>query len=37
MAGSSTVSEVVAVVLLRAQSSSSKLLGVDKPRSHGGI
>nr|DAR16377.1 MAG TPA: hypothetical protein [Caudoviricetes sp.] len=28
MAGSRTVSEVVVVVLLRAQSSSSKLLGV---------
>ena len=28
MAGSSTVSEVVVVVLLRAQSGSSKLLGV---------
>mgnify|MGYP001763518720 CR=1 FL=1 len=28
MAGSRTVSEVVVVVLLRAQSSSSKLLGI---------
>ena len=36
MAGSRTVSEVVVVVLLRAQSSSSKLLGVVEGLCSGG-